>query len=346
MESLNFYESDIDCYDMKDIVLLAKNCSEPLISLNLNDYDLRDLLTLFCYAVKLEEFGGAPSYKSDTTISYMRRNDFPIVVDLAQQLMKLDLMCSMSDDINFGGFLAYECPNLEVLYTKGVVSQIGLSALARGCVKLECLHAYIKDITNEALECIESNLKNLYDFRITSVDTREKMTDLPLDKGVRALLMGCTKLEKLGIYIRNNVPLTAVSLWSIGKFGQNLMSLMLGYLDASNDGLMQLSAGCPKLQKFEVRGCYFSEEAISMLALNLSSIRYMWFQSYRVGDAICKTKMDFIESKGDIFGGDGNIRNMFRPNWHMELIRPELDVDVNENTNFQILLINQHFNGP
>ncbi|XP_071735134.1 coronatine-insensitive protein homolog 2-like [Rutidosis leptorrhynchoides] len=153
------------------------------------------------------------------------------------------------------------------------------------------------------------------------------MTDLPLDNGVRALLRGCTKLEKLGIYIRDPVPLTDVGLSSIGKFGRNLRSLMLGFLDKPNDGLLQLSVGCPKLQKFEVMGCFFRKEAISMFASNISSLRYMWIQSYRVGDFIFESEKDFIESNGVIFGGDDNKRNMFPPNWHMELIRPEVDVD-------------------
>ncbi|XP_071735170.1 coronatine-insensitive protein 1-like [Rutidosis leptorrhynchoides] len=374
LESLNYCDTSINKCDMKDIVSLAKNCSDTLISLKLKDCDCSDIMSVFRYAVKLKEFGGAPFYNPSTgtfitfhskvrNMAFANMSRFVtsavlgcIILGFAQQLTELDLRCAMLTEDDYR-LLLCKCRNLEVLYAKdtigdsglqdlgkfckklrrvkilrgssedGVVTQLGLIALARGCVKIECLHAYLKDITNEALECIGSNLKNLYDFRVTSVDTHEKMTDLPLDNGVQALLKGCTKLEKLGIYIRNPVPLTYVGLWSIGKFGQNLRSLMLGYLDVSNYGLLQLSRGCPKLQKFEVRGCYFSEEAISMLAWNLRSLRYMWTQSYRVGDSNFETEKDFSASKGDIFGGDGNIKNMFRPNWHVELIRPEVDVD-------------------
>ncbi|XP_071735158.1 coronatine-insensitive protein 1-like [Rutidosis leptorrhynchoides] len=391
MESLNFYETGIDKCDTKDLVLLTKNCSDTLTSLKVTDCDLSDLMDVFRYAVKLEEYGGAP-YTTSTgivlkiplklrsiTITY-RRNHIPILIDFPQQLTELNLTCVSFNDNDYDGFLAYKCPSLEVLYAKdtigdsglqdlsqsckklrrvkimrgsseeGVVSQLGLIALARGCVKIECLHAYIKDITNEALECIGSNLKNLYDFRITSVATRQMMTDLPLDNGVQALLRGCTKLEKLGIYIHNPVPLTDVGLSSIGIFGKNLRSLMLGFLMKPNDGLLQLSVGCPKLQKFEVRGFGFNEQAISMLAWKLSSLRYMWIQSYRAGYTICETKMDFIESKGNIFGGDGNIRNLIRPNWHMELIRPEVHVDVDSFQPFSLLayysLIGQRMDLP
>ncbi|PWA79548.1 F-box domain, Leucine-rich repeat domain, L domain-like protein [Artemisia annua] len=86
---------------------------------------------------------------------------------------------------------ARNCANLTI-----VGLQLGgLIALAKGCTNLECLE---KDGT----------------------------TDLQLDNGIPAMLMGCSKFERLDITLWHG-GLTDVGLEYIGKYGANLRSLSL-----------------------------------------------------------------------------------------------------------------------
>ncbi|GKC75863.1 coronatine-insensitive protein 1-like protein, partial [Tanacetum coccineum] len=205
--------------------------------------------------------------------------DIPIIRNFGHQLTKLDLRYS-----RFGSdehcFLIQKCPNLEELYTnnaigdfglqvashfckklrrikirrgrlEGTVSHIGLTDLAKGCLELECLHVNVKDITNETLECIGANLKKLSDFYLSLFHKVGEVSELPLDKGVRALLSGCTKLVNLGINLRSGTRgLSDVGWGYIGKYGQNLVDMSLGFCRDTDAGLLELSKGCPKLQKY------------------------------------------------------------------------------------------------
>ncbi|CAH1439938.1 unnamed protein product [Lactuca virosa] len=58
MESSNFYMIDSVKFNFKDLELIAKNCSESLVSVKISECDLTDLSDFFNYAVKLQEFGG------------------------------------------------------------------------------------------------------------------------------------------------------------------------------------------------------------------------------------------------------------------------------------------------
>ena len=76
---------------------------------------------------------------------------------------------------------------------------------------MEYLHVKLTDISNEALECIGSNLKNLRDFDMkVSEGKKSTRRDLLIDNGTRATLVGCTKLEKLGIHLYTTAYLTDV----------------------------------------------------------------------------------------------------------------------------------------
>lgn len=184
---------------------------------------------------------------------------------------------------------------------EGIVTQRGLIALAQGCLELEYLAVYVSDITNEALECIATYSKNLSDFRLVLLDREERITDLPLDNGVRSLLIGCHKLRRFALYLRSG-GLTDVGLGYIGKYSPKIRWMLLGYVGESDEGILEFSKGCPSLQKLEMRGCCFSERALAMAALRLTSLRYLWVQGYHAS-------------------ADGrDLLAMVRPNWNIELI--------------------------
>lgn len=351
IESLNFYLTPLVSYDYEDLVLIAKNCSESLVSLKIRGCPRKYVVKIFSYVVNLEDFGGDPfidegeEYIDVKFPPKMRRVtwnhgttlDIPIIRSFEHQLTKLDLICSRFGS-NEHCVLIHKCPNLEELYTKdtigdfgiqvashfckklrrikikssgqeGLVSHIALTDLAKGCLELECLHINVKDITNETLECIGANLKNLHDLFLGLLHKVEEVSELPLDNGVRALLTGCTKLVKLGIHLRRGTRgLTDVGWGYIGKYGKNLIYMNLGFCRDSDAGLLELSKWCPKLQKLEIRGCAFSQQALATFVLNVTSLRYLWVHDYQA----------FINGH-DIFA-------MVRPFWKMELIKYKSNV--------------------
>ncbi|PWA94289.1 Leucine-rich repeat, cysteine-containing subtype [Artemisia annua] len=77
------------------------------------------------------------------------------------------------------------CKKLCILKTCELVWHMGLIVVARGCVDLNCLHVRLTTITNEAMKCIGTHLKNLHDFHMIV-----GKTTTPLDNGARLMLTG------------------------------------------------------------------------------------------------------------------------------------------------------------
>nr|GEY18790.1 ACT domain-containing protein [Tanacetum cinerariifolium] len=163
-------------------------------------------------------------------------------------------------------------------------------ALAQACPNLDDLDVQLLDISNEALECVGAHLNDLRDFRIL-LGMHEGITDLPLDNGVRAMLMGCTKLERLDLKLCLG-GLTDVGLGYIGEYGHNLRHLSLSYTGESDTGLLELSKGCPKLRKLKLNGCPFSEQAIATFVFNINhSLRYIWVKRHSGTDLVLTRPM-------------------------------------------------------
>lgn len=196
---------------------------------------------------------------------------------------------------------------------EGVVSQRGLIALAQGCLELEYMAVYVSDITNAALEQIGARLRNLNDFRLVLLDREERITDLPLDNGVRSLLRQCEKLRRFALYLRPG-GLTDVGLAYVGQYSTNVRWMLLGYVGESDEGLLEFSKGCPSLQKLEMRGCCFTESALARAVMQLTSLRYLWVQGYRASSSM---------------PGRGLLA-MIRPFWNIELIPSRNVVMVNQ----------------
>ncbi|KAM7499340.1 hypothetical protein LguiA_023754 [Lonicera macranthoides] len=283
-----------------------------------------------------------PSRLCHLALSYMGKNEMFIVFPFALLLKKLDLLYALLGTEDHC-LLIQKCPNLEILETRnviedrgleviarcckklkrlriergadeqemedeeGVVSQRGLIALAQGCLELEYLAVYVSDITNSSLEMLGTNLKKLCDFRLVLLDREENITDLPLDNGVRALLRGCHMLRRFALYLRPGA-LTDEGLGYIGQYSQNVRWMLLGSVGETDAGLLEFSRGCPRLQKLEMRACIFSEHALAIAVLQLTSLRYLWVQGYRASSA---TGRDLLA--------------MVRPFWNIELIADQHD---------------------
>ncbi|GJQ89438.1 leucine-rich repeat, cysteine-containing subtype protein [Tanacetum coccineum] len=192
----------------RDIAPLLKNSCKSLVSLRIKEYSIDEIGDALSYAVNLAHL----------SVAFLKLN-----VD--------------SGNWRSTGYM------LKILYYvpffKGVPTwklsesrKFGLIAVAQGCANLELLHVILTDISNEALECIGSNLKSLCDFDIqVGRGGYNIRTSLPLDNGIRAMLIGCTKLERLG---------------------------------ESDAGLVELSKGCPKLRKLRMVDCPFSKQTVTV----------------------------------------------------------------------------------
>jgi coronatine-insensitive protein 1 len=288
-----------------------------------------------------------PSKLCQMGLNYMGKNQMPIIFPLASKLKKLDLLYALLNTEDHC-ILIQKCPNLETLETRnvigdrglealarcckrlkrlriergadeqeledeeGMVSQRGITALAMGCPELEYLAVYVSDITNEALEHLGLYSKQLCDFRLVLLEHEERtITDLPLDNGVRALLMGCQKLRRFALYLRHG-GLTDLGLKYIGQYSQNIRWMLLGCVGESDAGLLEFSKGCPSLQKLEMRDCCFTEHALAIAVMQLTSLRYLWTQGYTAS----ATGRDLLA--------------MVRPFWNIELI-PRRLVTVTNN---------------
>ncbi|GJV57138.1 coronatine-insensitive protein 1-like protein [Tanacetum coccineum] len=277
IESLDFGYAD--GIDVNDLTLLAKNCSQSLVSFKLRQEEI-DLVDLFRYAVRLEDVDVGKyvdvGIKIPPNLRCMRmfklnKSSFQFVLPFAHQLRKLQIGNTL--DVDRQCFLIKRCPNLEVfdgpygIFADGIVDEVlqvigrfckklrklraclrscmGLIAVAQGCIDLECLDIEVNNITSENFECMGTYLKNLRDFSIWATHGK---TTVPLDNGVRLMLIGCSKLERLGINLCHGA-LTDVGLGYIGKHGHILKHLSLGSLEENDLGLVELSKGCPKLRE-------------------------------------------------------------------------------------------------
>ncbi|KAL8143294.1 hypothetical protein V2J09_016326 [Rumex salicifolius] len=309
---------ELDPLDMINIFRVAKGLEEFTGGGSLDEQD-QDIYPVMPFPPCLRHLG----------MSYMGAYETLLVFPITPLLKTLDLLCALldQDDILM---LIRRSPNLEVLEVRnvigdegletlaakckkmkrlrvergedegfadeeGVVTQRGLIALSAGCRDLEYLAVHVSDITNEALCSIGDNMKKLHNFRLVLLDKEELISDLPLDNGVRALLVGCQNLRRFALYLRKG-GLTDRGLQYVGEHSQNVMWMLLGHLGETDEGLLALSRGCPNLQKLEMRGCLFSGRALAQAALQLRSLRYMWVQGYnatRNGNELLEMARDY-----------------------------------------------------
>ncbi|GJV28791.1 leucine-rich repeat, cysteine-containing subtype protein [Tanacetum coccineum] len=273
----------------EDLTLLAKNCCNSLISLKIGRCYLSKLGDVFRYAVRLEHFGGDIWDEENDLVGFQfppNTRSLSIQGLLVTEHTTVLLFLNQIRKLKFGyssWLWIQRCPNLEVLYIEDEcgdkrlqvigkfckklrkltltkhVTNVGLISLAKECTKLESLKVRLRDISYEALECLGTHLKNLRKYCM-NLDKIDGTTDLPLDIGIRALLMGYNKLKSLYISLRKG-GLTDVGLGYIRKYGTNLLSLSLTSTGKSNAGLVKLSEGCPRLRKLSV--------------FNIQSLRYV-----------------------------------------------------------------------
>lgn len=275
-----------------------------------------------------------PKLTSLLGLNFMAEAELPAILPRASALKKLDLQYTFLSTENHCQLVGL-CPNLEVLEARNVIgdkgleavannckklkrlrvergadeptledeqgwiSHKGISSVAQGCPLLEYIAVYVSDMCNSTLETVGKCCKKLKDFRLVLLDKEEQITDLPLDNGVKALLQGCNKLNRFAFYVRPG-GLTDIGLSYIGKYSTNIRWMLLGFAGETDQGLHKFSRGCPKLERLEIRGCFFSEAALASAVLSLKSLKYIWVQGYKATDT------------------GANLLAMARPYWNIE----------------------------
>ncbi|GJX58326.1 hypothetical protein Tco_0289716 [Tanacetum coccineum] len=143
-----------DTYDSKDVTLLAKNCSNSLVSLKISPKPLNYMGDAFRHAIKLEDFDGAifynngdystfkfPSSIRSLGIEDLSVTSFSFLLPYVNQLRELNLTCLRINEC-CQCFLIERCPNLEVLCTDDVCGDMGLRVIGQICKKLRKLTHY------------------------------------------------------------------------------------------------------------------------------------------------------------------------------------------------------------
>ena len=126
LETLNFYMTDLVKVSFEDLELIAGNC-QNLASVKISECDILYLVGFFRAAAVLEEFcGGSFNEQPDYTavsfppklcrlgLTYLGKNEMPIVFPFALLIKKLDLLYALLDTEDHC-LLIQRCPNLEVL---------------------------------------------------------------------------------------------------------------------------------------------------------------------------------------------------------------------------------------
>lgn len=183
--------------------------------------------------------------------------------------------------------IADNCKNLRRLRVErgdgevqqGFVTQRGLIRVASNCHMLEYIAAYVSDINNAALMAIADNCPKLKDFRLVLLDEENDVTEYPLDRGVIALVQGCSEIRRLALYLRRGF-LTDRCMGYLGKYSKNLRWALFGLLGETDMGLNLFAENCPNIEKLEMRDCVFTESGIATSVLKMSSLKYIWVQGY------------------------------------------------------------------
>lgn len=245
-----------------------------------------------------------------------------IVVPIAPRIKSLDLTYCVLPQEQLADLLGL-CVNLEVLqctdiigdrglrqvgahcrnlrrllceaYEAGFVTQHGLMAVAKRCLKLEKVTYFASDMTNQALESLAQNCPNLYDVRICLQSKRNEShpvieleaEDATLNMGVRALLMNCPVVRRLSLGFDGwhrdgdveNVVVNDEGLRYIGQYGKSLEILTLDHVSGTTDeGLVAVAMGCHKLRKIELRCCPFGDESMLAFRYGAPSLKLLWAQ--------------------------------------------------------------------
>ncbi|XP_074564970.1 transport inhibitor response 1-like protein Os05g0150500 [Curcuma longa] len=166
------------------------------------------------------------------------------------------------------------------------LTQYGLLAVSSGCVMLESVLYFCRQMTNSALLAIANNCPNLTCFRLCIIEpyTPDYITQEPLDAGFGAIVELCKDLRRLSI----SGLLTDRVFKTIGASANRLEMLSVAFAGDTDAGLHYILSGCKKLRKLEIRDCPFGDKALLDNADKLEAMRSLWMSSCSVTLGACR----------------------------------------------------------
>nr|XP_043638486.1 coronatine-insensitive protein 1-like [Erigeron canadensis] len=306
IEYLIFFYQVIE-FDVNDLTLLAKNCSQSLkhvkITSKFSTVDLRDFFNSavmfkdflgFRHGAKTEDYTGfeyPPNMKYMWFERHTLKDELGLIVPFAHQLIKLGLLDVKKDD---QCFLLEKCPNLESLYISSVHGYNILQLLARICKNLKVIKIYDR---KPGLKKLRKGCPNLQTLRI-------KDSKFSKEKAINYLFNNITSLSQSLKCVNITCEFStvdfkdffnsAVMLEAFGgcnnsamtedyagfKYPPNMKCPNLETLCADNiygnKGLQLLAQFCKNLRRIEIYKKHVSEKGLITLAqgcLQLEEIR-------------------------------------------------------------------------
>ncbi|GMH17380.1 hypothetical protein Nepgr_019221 [Nepenthes gracilis] len=164
--------------------------------------------------------------------------------------------------------------------SEGFVSEVGLTAIAEGCRKLQSILYFCQRMTNAAVVAMSKNCPDLVVFRLCIMGRHrpDYLTNEPMDEGFGAIVMNCAKLTRLAV----SGLLTDKAFSYIGRYGKLVRTLSVAFAGDSDSALKYVLEGCSNLQKLEIRDSPFGDSALRDGLHHYYNMRFLWMSSCRV----------------------------------------------------------------
>ncbi|KAL6648674.1 hypothetical protein ACP70R_012898 [Stipagrostis hirtigluma subsp. patula] len=167
-----------------------------------------------------------------------------------------------------------------------LVSEVGLSAISRGCQGLRSILYFCQRMTNAAVIAMSQNCPELKVFRLCIMGRHQpdRVTGEPMDEGFGAIVRNCSKLTRLS----TSGHLTDRAFEYIGKYGKSLRTLSVAFAGDSDLALQHILLGCSKLEKLEIRDCPFGDAGLLSGMHHFYNMRFVWMSGCKLTLQGCK----------------------------------------------------------
>ena len=167
-----------------------------------------------------------------------------------------------------------------------LVSEVGLTAISRGCPALRSILYFCQTMTNAAVIAMSRNCPELKVFRLCIMGRHQPdhATGEPLDEGFGAIVQNCSKLT----WLSTSGQLTDRAFEYIGRYGKSLRTLSVAFAGNSDVALQYILQGCSKLEKLEIRDCPFGDAGLLSGMHHFYNMRFVWMSGCNLTLQGCK----------------------------------------------------------
>ncbi|CAD6209922.1 unnamed protein product [Miscanthus lutarioriparius] len=167
-----------------------------------------------------------------------------------------------------------------------LVSEVGLTAISRGCPALRSILYFCQTMTNAAVVAMSRNCLELKVFRLCIMGRHQPdhATGEPMDEGFGAIVQNCSKLTRLS----TSGQLTDRAFEYIGRYGKSLRTLSVAFAGNSDVALQYILQGCSKLEKLEIRDCPFGDAGLLSGMHHFYNMRFVWMSGCNLTLQGCK----------------------------------------------------------